>query len=286
PAAEFKDASGAVSVQRGEKILVSIKGRDPEGYYILSRMKVERPKDWSSLEKAFESKTPIAGTVTGVVKGGLSVDVGVRAFMPASRSGTKDAAEMEKLVGQEITCRIIKLDVADEDVVVDRRVVLEEQEAQEKDKFFENLKEGVTVQGTVRSLTDYGAFVDIGGVDGLLHVADIAWSRINKPADVLSVGQSVEVLILKVDPKKRRISLGMKQLLPQPWTLAGEKYKVGERVRGTVSRVTDFGAFVELEPGIEGLIHLSEMSWSKKVRKTTDVVKPGDTVEVVILGVH
>jgi small subunit ribosomal protein S1 len=286
PAAEFKDAAGAISVKRGEKILVSIKGRDPEGYYILSKMKVERPKDWSSLEKAFESKVAIAGTVTGVVKGGLSVDVGVRGFMPASRSGTKDAAEMEKLVGQEISCRIIKLDVADEDVVVDRRVVLEEQESRDKEKFFENLKEGTNVKGTVRSLTDYGAFVDIGGVDGLLHVADISWGRVNKPADVLSMNQTVDVQILKVDPKKRRISLGMKQLLPQPWTQVGEKYKAGERVRGTVSRVTDFGAFVELEPGIEGLIHLSEMSWAKKVRKPADVVKPGETVEVVILGVH
>jgi small subunit ribosomal protein S1 len=286
PSAEFKDASGAISVQRGDRMRVSIKGRDPEGYYMLSKMKVERPKDWSSLEKVFEAKAAIAGTVTGVVKGGLSVDVGVRAFMPASRSGTKDAAEMEKLVGQEITCRIIKLDVADEDVVVDRRAVLEEEEAREKEKFFENLKEGVTVHGIVRSLTDYGAFVDIGGTDGLLHVADISWGRVSKPADVLSVGQSLEVLILKVDPKKRRISLGLKQLLPQPWTLAGEKYKAGQRVRGTVSRVTDFGAFVELEPGIEGLIHLSEMSWSKKVRKTTDVVNPGDTVEAVILGVN
>jgi small subunit ribosomal protein S1 len=286
PVAEFKDASGAISVKRGDKILVSIKGRDPEGYYLLSKMKVERPKDWSSLEKAFADKAAIAGTVTGVVKGGLSVDVGVRAFMPASRSGTKDAAEMEKLVGQEISCRIIKLDVADEDVVVDRRVVLEEEEAREKEKFFENLKEGSTLHGTVRSLTDYGAFVDIGGVDGLLHVADISWGRVNKPADVLSVNQQIEVQVLKVDPKKRRISLGLKQLQPQPWTQAGEKYKTGERVRGIVQRVTDFGAFVELEPGIEGLIHLSEMSWSKKIRKPADVVKQGDTVEVVILGVH
>jgi small subunit ribosomal protein S1 len=286
PVTEFKDASGGISVKPGDRVLVSIKGRDPEGYYILSKLKVERPKDWSSLEKAFEAKTAIAGVVTGVIKGGLSVDVGVRAFMPASRSGTKDAAEMEKLVGQEITCRIIKLDVADEDVVVDRRVVLEEEEAREKEKFFENVKEGATLQGTVRSLTDYGAFVDIGGVDGLLHVADISWGRVNKPADVLATGQKVEVQVLKIDPKKRRISLGMKQLQPQPWTQAGDKYKTGERVRGTVSRVTDFGAFVELEPGIEGLIHLSEMSWSKKVRKPSDVVKPGDAVDVMILGVN
>ena len=228
----------------------------------------------------------IAGTVTGVVKGGLSVDVGVRAFMPASRSGAKDAAEMEKLVGQEITCRIIKLDVADEDVVVDRRAVLEEEEAKAKEQRFESIKEGATVTGTVQTLTDYGAFIDIGGIDGLLHVADISWGRVNKPSDVLTVGQSVEVVITKVDPKKRRVSLSMKQLQPHPWTLVSEKYKTGERVRGTVSRLADFGAFVELEPGIDGLIHLSEMSWSKKVRKPSDILKQGDTVDVVILGVH
>ena len=286
PSSEFRDAAGAVTVKAGDQLRVSIKGRDPEGYYLLSKMKVERPKDWSSLEKAFADKRSIAGTVTGAVKGGLSVDVGVRAFMPASRSGAKDAPEMEKLVGQEITCRIIKLDVADEDVVVDRRAVLEEEEARQRERLLDNLKEGATVQGTVRSLTDFGAFVDIGGVDGLLHVGDISWGRVNKPADVLSVNQQVEVQILKVDLKKRRISLGLKQLQPEPWTQVGEKYKTGERVRGTVSRVADFGAFVELEPGIEGLIHLSEMSWSKKVRKPSDVVKPGDTVEVVILGVH
>ena len=176
----------------GDKMPVSIKGRDPEGYYELSRIKVERPKDWSALEKAFADKAPIAGTVTAVVKGGVSVDVGVRAFMPASRSGARDAAEMEKLVGQEIRCRIIKLDVADEDVVVDRRAVLEEEERADKDKRYSEVKEGETVHGTVRSLTDYGAFVDIGGVDALLHVADISWGRVNKPADVLTVGQQVE----------------------------------------------------------------------------------------------
>ncbi len=191
--------------------------------------------------------------VTAVVKGGVSVDVGVRAFMPASRSGAKDAAEMEKLVGQEIRCRIIKLDVADEDVVVDRRAVLEEEERAVKERRYSEVKEGENITGTVRSLTDYGAFVDIGGVDALLHVADISWGRVNKPSDVLTVGQQIEAKVLKVDPAKRRISLGMKQLQPHPWDLAGEKYKVGERVRGTVTRVTDFGAFVELERGVEGL---------------------------------
>ena len=284
PLAVFQSAGE--TVKRGDKVAVSIKGRDPEGYYELTRLKVERPKDWSSLEKAFADKVAILGVVTAVIKGGVSVDVGVRAFMPASRSGAKDAAEMEKLIGQEIRCRIIKLDVADEDVVVDRRAVLEEEERAARERRYSEVKEGETINGTVRSVTDYGAFVDIGGVDALLHVADISWGRVNKPSDVLTVGQQIEAKVLKVDPAKRRISLGMKQLQPHPWDLAGDKYKLGERVKGTVTRVTDFGAFVELERGVEGLIHMSEMSWSKKTRKPSDVVKPGDQVEVVILGVN
>jgi small subunit ribosomal protein S1 len=269
----------------GDKLLVSVKGRNPEGYYELTRGKVERPADWDALEKAFNEKTTIVGTVTGVVKGGLSVDVGVRAFMPASRSGTREAAEMEKLVGQEIRCRITKLDVTEEDVVVDRRIISEEEESATKQRRFSELKEGDLVRGTVRSLADYGAFVDIGGVDGLLHVGEISWQRINKPSDVLTVGDQVEARVLKIDPDKRRISLSMKQLQAHPWDVVPEKYIVGERVRGTVTRIMDFGAFVELEPGIEGLIHISEMSWAKRVRTAGDVVKPGETVEAVILGV-
>ena len=224
-----------------------------------------------------------------MIKGGFSVDVGVRAFMPASRSGVRDAAEMEKLVGQEIRCRIIKLDVTDEDVVVDRRAVAEEEERSAKDKFYSQIKEGETVSGTVRSLTDYGAFVDLGGVDALLHVSDIAWGRVNKPADVLSVGQAVEVKVLKVgtEGEKKRISVGLKQLQAHPWDAVAGKFNAGDRVRGTITRLMEFGAFVELEPGIEGLIHISEMSWSKgKIRKASDVVKPGETVEVVILQVN
>lgn len=281
PLAVFQGAG--VSVCPGDKLAVTIKGRDPDGYYELSRGKVEQPKDWPSLEKAFADQATIAGTVTGVVKGGLSVDVGVRAFMPASRSGARDAAEMEKLVGQDIRCRIIKLDVTDEDVVVDRRVIAQDEERAVKERRYSEIKEGDTVSGVVRSLTDYGAFVDIGEVDALLHVSDIAWGRVNKASDVLSLGQQIEVKVLKVEPAKRRISLGLKQLQPHPWDLVAEKYKVGEHVRGAVTRVADFGAFVELEPGIEGLIHISEMSWSKKARNPSDVVKPGETVEAVIL---
>jgi small subunit ribosomal protein S1 len=276
------------TVKPGDKLPVSVKGRDPEGYYQLTRAKVERPKDWAALEKAFADKATIVGTVTGVIKGGLSVDVGVRAFMPASRSGAHDAAEMEKLVEQEILCRIIKLDVTEEDVVVDRRVVAEEEERSTQERRYSEMKEGDTVTGTVRSLTDYGAFIDLGGVDALLHVGDIAWSRINKPADVLSAGQQVEAKVLKItnDSGKRRISVGMKQLQSHPWDAVAGKYTVGERVRGTVTRVVEFGAFVELEPGIEGLIHVSEMSWGKKMRSASTLVKPGEIVDAVILGVN
>jgi small subunit ribosomal protein S1 len=277
------------TLKPGDKAMVTVKGRDPDGYYELSRFKVERPMDWTALEKAFADKSSILGTVTAVVKGGFSVDVGVRAFMPASRSGVREAAEMENLVGQEIRCRIIKLDVADEDVVVDRRAVAEEEERTSKDRLYSQIKEGDTVSGTVRSLTDYGAFVDIGGVDALLHVSDIAWGRVNKPADVLSVGQSVDVKVLKLasEGDKRRISVGLKQLQAHPWDAVAQKFRTGDRVRGTVTRLMEFGAFVELEPGIEGLIHISEMSWSKgKIRKASDVVKEGETVEVVILGVQ
>src|SRR5579871_5537983 len=269
----------------GDKVLVSIRGRDEQGNYMLSTIKVETPRDWSGLEAAFANKSTISGTVLEVVKGGLRVDVGVRAFMPASRSGAREQADMEKLVGQEIECRITKLDTESEDVVVDRRVVLEERERKAKLQAFDRLEEGTVVRGTVRSLMDFGAFVDLGGVDGLLHVSDMAWSRNVKPADVVTAGDSIEVKILKINRDTRKIALGLKQLSPDPWALAAEKYQQGERIRGKVARVADFGAFVELEPGIEGLIHVSEMSWTKKNVRAVDVVKKDEVVEVVILGV-
>ena len=277
--------NNAADIKPGDKFQVSVKGRNAEGYYDLSRSRVSQPKDWTALEEAFAQKSTIVGTVTAVVKGGLSVDIGVRAFMPASRSGAREPGDMEKLVGQEITCRIIKLDVADEDVVVDRRVVEEEQALLNQQGRYAALQPGDIVTGRVRSLTSYGAFVDIGGIDGLLHVSDISWARINSPEDVLSVGQEIEAKILKVDPETRRISLGLKQLQPEPWDTVADKYQPGQRVTGSVTRLMDFGAFVELEPGIEGLIHVSEMSWVKKVRKPSDILKEGDRVEVVILSI-
>jgi small subunit ribosomal protein S1 len=277
--------NNAASVKPGDNVPVSITGRNEEGYYELSRFRVAVPHDWSALQAAFDQKVAIAGTVTEVVKGGARVDVGVRAFMPASRSGTRDAAELEALVGQQITCRITKLDVADEDVVVDRRIVLEEQAQVAAQGRYSALKEGDVLPGTVRSLTSYGAFVDLGGLDGLLHVSDISWTRIAKPEDVLSIGQKLEVKILKIDPETRKISLGLKQLQPEPWQSVPQRFQAGQRVSGTVTRVADFGAFVEIEPGVEGLIHVSEMSWGKKVRIASDIVKPGERVDAVILNI-
>ena len=275
----------AEDVKRGDTVPVSITGRNQEGYYELSRFRVAQPRDWSALEAAYAQKLAVAGTVTATVKGGLSVDIGIRAFMPASRSGARDATELEALVGQQITCRITKLEVADENVVVDRRVVLEEQARSESDARRAALEEGATMTGTVRSLMPYGAFVDIGGVDGLLHISDISHTRVSKPEDVLSAGQQIQVRILKIDPASGKISLGLKQLQPEPWQTAPERYQQGQRVSGAVTRVTDFGAFVELEPGVEGMIHISEMSWAKKVRHPSDLLKPGDRVDAVILSI-
>ncbi|MEO6803765.1 MAG: S1 RNA-binding domain-containing protein [Granulicella sp.] len=276
---------GAEGVKPGDALVVTVKGRNEEGYYELTKLKVEQPKDWESLEEAFAAKAVIGGTVTGVVKGGLSVDVGVRAFMPGSRSGARDAAEMASLVGQAIRCRITSLDVEDENVIVDRRSVVEEEVRSAKEQRFGEVKEGDTITGTVRSLADYGAFVDLGGMDGLLHIGEISWARVKKVEDVLSVGQTVEVKVLKIEPGSKRISLSMKQLLPHPWDAVDEKYMQGQRITGVVTRTAEFGAFVELEPGIEGMIHLSEMSWAKKVRKADDLVRVGETVEAVILGI-
>ncbi len=204
PAADLRDDKGPIAVKPGDMILVGVKGRNEEGYYQLSLIKVNRPKDWSGLQKAFDEKLTISGMVTAVVKGGLSVDVGMRAFMPASRSGARDIPEMQTLVGQEIACRIIKLDTEKEDIVVDRRVVLEEERAKAKEEKLSGLQAGMVVHGTVRSLLDYGAFIDIGGVDGMLHVADISHGRVDKPSDALTVGQELDVKILKVDPAKKR----------------------------------------------------------------------------------
>ena len=285
PLDEFVDEKGEPTLKSGDAVNVSVTGRSPEGYYKLSTVKVVVPKDWSMLEQAYADGDPVSATVTGVIKGGLSVDVGARAFMPASRSGARDAAEMAALVGQEIRCKIIQLDTAKEDVVVDRRAVLEQEAAAARAAKLAEIKEGAVLSGVVRSLTGFGAFVDIGGIDGLLHVTDMAWHRVQKPADLLKEGETIEVKVLKVNAGSGRVSLGRKQLIPDPWSVVDEKYKQGDRVTGTVVRLTDFGAFVQLEPGVDGMIHVSELSWTKKIRKPSDVLTKGEAVEAVVLNV-
>jgi len=271
----------------GATLQVSVGGRDEEGYYQLSTIKVDRPKDWSGLQAAFAEKRTIAGVVVEQVKGGFRVDVGMRAFMPASRSGVREADDMPKLVGQEIQCRITKLDTEKEDIVVDRRVVVEEEQAVRRQQAFAELREGAVVKARVRSLMDFGAFMELSpGVDGLLHVVDMSYARVGKASDVVKVGDELEVKILKVDAATRKIALGLKQLQEDPWTVAARTFKVGDRVTGTVSRLADFGAFVELLPGVDGLVHLSELSWDKRVRKPGDLLKVGERVDTVILQVN
>jgi small subunit ribosomal protein S1 len=269
----------------GATVVVTVGPRNAEGYYDLSTIKVQRPRDWSGLQAAFNEKRNIAGVVEELVKGGFRIDIGVRAFMPASRSGIREADEMQKLVGQEIQCRITKLDPEKEDVVVDRRVVLEDEQSERRQQRFAELQEGAVVSGRVRTVTDFGAFLDLGGVDGLLHVADISWSRINKASDAIKAGDELTVKVLKIDPNTRKIGLGLKQLQDDPWTVAARTFNIGDRLNGTVSRLTDFGAFVELLPGVDGLIHLSELSWNRRVRKPGDLLKIGERVETVVLGV-
>jgi small subunit ribosomal protein S1 len=273
-------------LKTGVPVTVTVGPRNDEGYYELSTVKVDRPRDWSGLQAAFAEKRNIAGVVVEQVKGGFRVDVGIRAFMPASRSGVREAGDMPGLVGQEIQCRITKLDTEKEDVVVDRRVVLEEEQTQRRQQRFAELTEGAVVHGQVRSLTDFGAFVDLGGVDGLLHVADMSFSRVGKASEVVKIGDELAVKVLKIDPNTRKIALGLKQLQEDPWTVAARTLNVGDRISGTVCRLTDFGAFVELLPGVDGLIHLSELSWNKRVRKPGDLLKVGERVEAVVLQVN
>ena len=286
PVADLRDREGNLTVKQGDTFDVAITGFNAEDMATLSRVTGPRPRDWEGLKRASDAGEAIAGRVTGMVKGGFTVDVGTRAFLPASRSGIRDAAEMEKLVGQEIRCRIIKLDENEDDVVVDRRTVMEQEASQVRQNTLATLEQGSVVRGTVRSLAPYGAFVDIGGIDGLLHVGDISWARVTDPATELKVGDVLDLKVLKVDRDGGKVSLGRKQLLPDPWEEAAATLKPGDRVFGDVTRLADFGAFVEIRPGVEGLIHVSEMSWTKRIQRPADVLKKGERVEAVVLKVE
>jgi small subunit ribosomal protein S1 len=286
PIQEFVDRSGHVEVKAGDEIDVYFDGTDSEhGGVLLSRAKAEQLKVWRDIEEAFQREGAVEGTITGKVKGGLKVDVGVPAFLPGSHADLRPARNLDRYIGQRCRFAVLKFNRARGNVVVSRRAVLEREREALREETMKVLEEGVILEGIVKNITDYGAFVDLGGLDGLLHVTDMSWGRVARPSDVVKVGERVKVVVLKYDPERGRVSLGMKQILPDPWTTVAERFPVGARVRGKIVSLADYGAFVELEPGIEGLVHVSEMSWTKRVTHPSKVVEPGQEVDVVVLDV-
>ncbi len=286
PLAEFLDHEGHTSVKEGDEVDVYFEGTETEnGTVMLSHAKAEKFKVWRELDRAFQTETPVEGVVLGKVKGGLKVDIGVPAFLPGSHVDIRPARNLDRYVGQRGRFQILKFNRARGNVVVSRRAVLERERASLKEQTLKVLEEGVILEGTVKNITDYGAFIDLGGIDGLLHITDMAWGRLTHPSEVLKVGDKVKVVVLKYDGERERVSLGMKQIMPDPWSKVAESYPPGTRIRGKVVSVTDYGAFIELEKGVEGLIHVSEMSWSKRAVHPSKVVNPGDYVEVQVLGV-
>jgi small subunit ribosomal protein S1 len=288
PLDQFLSPSGELTVKRGDTVDVMIDhgGEQVEGYVLLSHTRAARLRIWDHLEKAQQDQLVLSGRVLGRVKGGLAVDVGVKAFMPGSQADPRPVHNLDSLVGQDIPIKIIKLNRRRGNVVVSRKAAVEDEINVRKSATLEHLEEGATVTGVVKNLTDYGAFIDLGGIDGLLHVTDMSYGRIQHPNEMLQVGQEILVKVLKFDKSKERVSLGIKQLEPDPWETALERYAVNSKVIGRVVNVTDYGAFIELESGVEGLIHISEMTWSRRMKHPSKVVKAGDQVEAVVLEVH
>ncbi len=287
PIEQFQNASGEVTVKPGDVVDVMVeRGEHQEGYVVLSHTRAAKLRVWDNLERAYQEQLVLSGRVTGRVKGGLAVDVGIEAFMPGSQADPRPIHNLDALIGQDIPVKIIKLNRRRGNVVVSRKLAVEEEITVRKSSTLEHLEEGSITTGTVKNLTDYGAFIDLGGIDGLLHVTDMSYGRITHPSEILHVGDSITVRVLKFDRSKERVSLGLKQLEPDPWEAVGERYPIHARVIGRVVNVTDYGAFVELEAGVEGLIHISEMTWSRRMKHPSKVVKPGDQVEAVVLDVH
>src|SRR5216683_3611125 len=286
PLAEFLDHEGNPVVREGDEVDVYFEGTETEnGTVTLSHAKAEKFKVWRELERAFQNEVPVEGVILGKVKGGLQVDIGVPAFLPGSHVDIRPARNLDRYVGQRGRFQLLKFNRARGNVVVSRRSVIERERSSLKEQTLKVLEEGVILEGVVKNITDYGAFVDLGGLDGLLHITDMSWGRLQHPSEAVKVGDKVKVVVLKYDPSRERVSLGMKQIMPDPWTRAAESYAVGARFTGKVVSVTDYGAFVELEKGIEGLIHVSEMTWSKRAVHPSKLVNVGDTVEVQVLGV-
>ncbi|HUG52795.1 MAG TPA: 30S ribosomal protein S1 [Vicinamibacteria bacterium] len=286
PVDEFRDETGKLNIKVGDSVDVLLeKTEDKEGYVVLSKEKAEKMKVWDDVERAYQERRVVVGRVIERVKGGLAVDIGVRAFLPGSQVDLRPVRNLDSLKGQELRMRVIKVNKKRGNIVLSRKAVLEEENAERKRDTLETLEEGKVLMGTVKNITEYGAFVDLGGIDGLLHITDMSWGRINHPSEVLNVGDEIKVVVLKFDRDSERVSLGYKQLKADPWTTATLKYPVAARVKGKVVSLTDYGAFVELEEGVEGLIHVSEMSWSKKVKHPSKVLTVGQEVECQVLGI-
>ena len=287
PLSEFTDFSGQVTIKQGDPVDVLLeRTEDQNGYVVLSKDKAEKMKVWDEVEKSYRSGSTVRGRVIDRIKGGLAVDIGVKAFLPGSLVDVKPVKNLEALRGKDLDFKVISVDKKRGNIVLSRKAVVEvEQEARKKETL-QLLEEGRVLRGTVKNLTDYGAFVDLGGLDGLLHVTDMSWGRVNHPSDLVKVGDEIDVVVLKFDRETERVSLGTKQLTEDPWAHVPEKYPAGSRVTGRITNVTDYGAFVELEDGVEGLVHVSEMSWSKKIKNPSKVVSPGDTVEAVVSDVN
>jgi len=286
PASQFHDSEGHVNVQAGDVVEVMMLSPENEtGEIVLSRDRAQQLKTWLNLEDAFAENRQVIGKVVQKVKGGLQVDVGVPAFLPGSQVDIRPQRNLGKFIGEELEFQILKISKERGNIVLSRRAVLENERDSLKKDTISQLAEGVVLEGVVKNVTDYGAFIDLGGIDGLLHITDMSWGRVNHPREVLSVGQTIPVVILKYDQDKERVSLGMKQLQENPWVRIGDRYSPGTVVKGAVVTLTDYGAFIKLEEGIEGLIHVSEMSWSKKVRKPSKLLNLGDEVEAVVLEV-
>ena len=283
PLEEFKDAEGKVHADVGDEVEVLLeKTEDQEGHILLSRSKAERMRVWTDVENSFKEGKTIKGRVIDRIKGGLTVDVGVRAFLPGSLADIKPVKNLESLRGRELDFKVISLDRRRNNIVLSRKAVLEKEFERKKAETLEKLREGVRMKGTVKNITDYGVFVDLGGIDGLLHITDISWGRVNHPSEHFNIGDEAEVVVLKFDRDTERVSLGYKQLFEDPWVLVDKKYPVGARVHGRVVSLVDYGAFVELEEGVEGLIHVSEMSWTKKVVNPSKLLKAGDEVDAIV----
>ena len=283
---EFYDENGDPLVQPGDTVDVLLeRTEDRDGHIVLSREKAEKMKIWDEVEKAYADRKVVIGRVIERIKGGLAVDIGVRAFLPGSQIDVRPVRNLDSLRGQELRMRVIKVNKKRGNIVLSRKVLIEEENAEKKKETLANLAEGQVMQGVVKNITDYGAFIDLGGIDGLLHVTDMSWGRAQHPSELFKVNDEVEIIVLKFDPATDRVSLGYKQLHADPWTSAAERYPVGQRLQGKVVSLTDYGAFVELEPGVEGLIHVSEMSWSKRVKHPSKLLNVGDMVESMVLGV-